>query len=192
MSEASSIEGVILAAGTSSRFGAFKPALLIGGKAMISRCIEGMYDVCERIIVVGGNEIERLRTLVRGFDKVECIENASYQNGMFSSVKAGLAEVRGDRCLILPGDIPLVPPAVYRTLLAREADIVIPTFQKKRGHPICVSQSIIPRILAEPDSSSLREVITSMCYETVEVDAEEILVDVDTPQDHERIRERFR
>jgi molybdenum cofactor cytidylyltransferase len=192
MSEASSIDAVILAAGTSSRFGAFKPALLIGGKAMISRCIEGMYDVCERIVVVGGNEIERLRTLVRGFDKVECIENASYQNGMFSSVKAGLAEVRGDRCLILPGDIPLVPPVVYRTLLAREADIVIPTFQKKRGHPICVSQSIIPRILAEPDSSSLREVITSMCCETVEVDAEEILVDVDTPEDHERIRERFR
>ena len=48
------IEGVILAAGSSSRAGTFKPALRIGGRSMIVRCIEGMGEVCGRIIVVRG------------------------------------------------------------------------------------------------------------------------------------------
>lgn len=185
-----SIEGVILAAGSSFRAGAFKPAMLVGGKPMIARCIEGMYDICHRIIVVGGHEIDQLRTLVVGIDRVECVENTSYQKGMFTSVKLGLSSVHGDRCFVLPADIPLVPPRVYQNLLTFEADVVVPSFQGRNGHPVCFSRAIIPRILRESDESSLRDIIRSIGYRDVEVDAEEILIDVDTPEDYERVRQR--
>ena len=191
MADQQSIEGVILAAGASSRAGAFKPGLLIGGKTMIARCIEGMEDICQRIIVVGGYEVDQLRSFVGAFWKAECIENPSYQKGMFTSVKAGLALVGGDRCFVLPGDVPLVPLRVYRELLAIDAEIVVPTFRGTNGHPVCLSKTVIPRILAEPDQSSLRDLIRRMGYRGLPVDAEEILLDIDTPEDYEEVCRRF-
>jgi molybdenum cofactor cytidylyltransferase len=191
MLEENAIEGVILAAGMSSRAGGFKPGLAIGGKPMLARCIEGMSNVCGRIIVVGGHEVERLRSLVANLHGVVCVENPSYRKGMFTSVKAGLAMVRADRCFVLPVDIPLVPASVYRTLLAIDADIVVPAYRGRNGHPVCLSKTVLPRILSEPDDSSLREAIRALGVCTVDVDAEEILMDVDTPQDYEAICRRI-
>jgi molybdenum cofactor cytidylyltransferase len=186
-----SIEGVILAAGSSSRAGTFKPALLIGGKPMIARCIEGMYDICRRIIVVGGSEFEQLRTLVEGIARIECVENISYQKGMFTSVKVGLSCVHGDRCFVVPADIPLVPPRIYQQLLTFETDVVVPSFEGKNGHPVCFSKAIIPRILRESDESSLRDIIRTIGFRAVEVDAEEVLIDIDTPEDYIMVCRRF-
>jgi len=185
------IEGVILAVGSSLRAGAFKPALMLGNKSMIERCVEGMSVVCERIIVVGGFEFERLRVLVDRFPKVESTENKSYESGMFTSVKAALSRTRGDRCFLLPADVPLVPPQVYHQLLTATADVVVPSFRGRNGHPVLLSKAVLPRILCEPDNSSLQSVLRSIGFYTMEVDAEEILIDVDTPEDYERIRRRF-
>ncbi len=187
----SCVDGVILAAGTSSRAGGFKPALPIGGKPMIGLTIEGMRPWCRRIIVVGGHDIERLRGVVGRYDAVECVENPSYRKGMFTSVKTGLAAVSAARCFLTPADIPLVPPGVYRDLLAADAEIAVPAFRGRKGHPIRLSRGVITRILAEPDNSSLREVIAAIGCSVIEVDAEEILLDLDTPEDYERIRQRF-
>jgi molybdenum cofactor cytidylyltransferase len=187
----STIEGVILAAGSSSRAGTFKPALEIGDMSILRRCIDGMYDLCDRIIVVGGHESARLRSMVEGIAKVDCIENPFSERGMFTSVKAGLTQVHGYRCFVLPVDIPLVPPRVYRQLLSVEADVVIPSFHGRNGHPACLSRDILPRILGEPDESSLRDTLRSIGFRTVEVDAEEILLDIDTPEDYRRAQHRF-
>jgi molybdenum cofactor cytidylyltransferase len=158
---------------------------------MVGRCIEGMRDVCGRIIVVGGHEFEQLQSLVWGIDGVECVQNAAYRKGMFTSVKTGLTHVRGGRCFVLPVDIPLVPRRVYAELLSADAEIVVPSFQGRNGHPVCCSAGVIPRILQEPDDSSFRDVLRAIGYRAVPVDAEEILIDVDTPQDYERVQLRF-
>jgi molybdenum cofactor cytidylyltransferase len=185
------IEGVILAAGSSFRAGAFKPALPLGGKPMVERCIEGMHDICGRIIVVGGHEFERLQSLVQDIDGVECVQNVAYQKGMFTSVKTGLSHVRGGRCFVLPVDIPLVPRRVYEKLLSADAEIVVPSFQGRNGHPVCCSSTVIPRILREPDEASFRDVLRAIGFRAVPVDAEEILIDVDTPRDYERVQQMF-
>jgi len=185
------IEGVILAAGASFRAGAFKPALPIGGTPMVQRCIGGMQGICGRIIVVGGHEFEQLCSLVQGIAGVECIQNSAYEQGMFTSVKAGLSRVRGGRCFVLPVDIPLVPPRVYRALLSDDADIVVPSFHGRNGHPVCCSASVIPRILREDDESSFRDVLRAIGFRALPVDAEEVLIDIDTPGDYERVQRRF-
>ena len=182
------VEGVILAAGLSSRAGGFKPSLELGGKTMIARCLEGMEEVCDRIIVVGGHEFERLCALVEGSPKVDCIENPHYQRGMFTSVKAGLGRVGADRCFVLPVDVPLVPRVVYERLLSVQADVVIPSFHGKSGHPVCLSSRVIPSILARPDESSLRDALHEMGFQIIEVEAAEILMDIDTPEDYRRAR----
>ena len=54
------IDGVILAAGFSERAGQFKPALDLGGKPILVRCIESMTETCDQTIVVAGFNVDRI------------------------------------------------------------------------------------------------------------------------------------
>lgn len=47
------VDGLILAAGLSTRAKAFKLGLRVEGKTIIERSVEGMYDICSKVIVVG-------------------------------------------------------------------------------------------------------------------------------------------
>ena len=68
------IDGIILAAGLSRRAGTYKMTLRINGKPLLERCIENMYDICSKIIVVGGYKIEDIRSIV---DKYEIFKRDS-------------------------------------------------------------------------------------------------------------------
>jgi molybdenum cofactor cytidylyltransferase len=180
-------EGVILAAGSSFRAGTFKPALDLGGTPMIRRCLEGMQEVCARVIVVGGFAFDNLSELVRELPGVECVENPEYPRGMFTSVKAGLSRLRGDICFLLPVDAPCVPARVYRRLIECGSPVAVPVYRGSRGHPVLLRSAVIPSILREPDESSLRTFIHRTGSEPVEVDAPEVLYDIDTPEAYARL-----
>ena len=185
------LEGIILAGGRSRRAGTFKPALPIRGKAMVLTALEGMLAVCERVIVVGGHEHARLSSIVSGQERVECIENPRHAFGMFTSVKAGIAGITARRCFVLPVDTPLVPPGVYRALAAVEAPIVVPRYCGRRGHPVLLARGVFPRLLAAPDSSSLRTFIHETGFAALDVAAGEILMDLDTPDDIRHLTEEL-
>jgi len=48
------VEGVVLAAGLSSRSGEYNMALPLSNKAVIEKSIEGMYELVSRVLVVVG------------------------------------------------------------------------------------------------------------------------------------------
>lgn len=179
-----SVEGVILAAGLSRRTGRHKMTLPLGGKTVIEHTIAGMAEVVERIHVVIGHQAERLRELLAGRPRIELVMNEGYQASMFSSVKAGIARVRAERFFLLPGDYPLVGADVYRALLRSDGEIVIPTFQGRKGHPVLLRSGLIPEILAQPPDATLRDYIVRKGYVTVKVADEGILLDIDTLDDY--------
>jgi molybdenum cofactor cytidylyltransferase len=185
------VEGVVLAAGLSSRAGGYKMEMPLGDKALIERSIEGMLVVASRILVVVGWKAERVRELLAGYPQVEIVLNEAYQEGMFSSVKAGLAQVRAERFFLLPGDHALVGATVYRQLLTVTGDIVIPTYQGRKGHPVLMRGELVPEILGQPPGSILRDYVNRKGYTLVEVDDEGILIDVDTPADYDAVVARF-
>ena len=91
------IEGVILAAGLSTRSGRWKMGLPLGDRTVLQRCVEGMLDVVDRIWVVTGWQADRVESMLQGYPKVDTVLNPGYRRGMFSSVQAGLAQVRARR-----------------------------------------------------------------------------------------------
>jgi molybdenum cofactor cytidylyltransferase len=183
-------EGVILAAGLSTRSGRFKMALPLGDKTVIQRSVESMIDAVDRIWVVVGWQADQVQALLAGYAKVEFVHNPSFRQGMFSSIRAGLAETRDAHCFLLPGDIALVPSAVYTLMRAADGDIVIPTYSGRKGHPVLLSRSVIPEILALPTDAILRDYIQARGYITVGVPDEGILLDIDTPEDYQAMRAR--
>jgi molybdenum cofactor cytidylyltransferase len=185
-------EGVVLAAGLSTRSGPYKMTLPLGDKTVIAHSIEGMYSIVDRIWVVVGWNAAQVREALSAYDRVEIVLNERFREGMFSSVKAGIARVRAPRFFLLPGDTPLVGPAVYQRLLAVRGDIVIPTFRGRSGHPVLMRSQLIPEILAQPERATLRDFIETQSKITVEIDDEGILLDLDTPEDYAMLRARCR
>jgi len=183
-----SIDGVILAAGFSERAGQFKPALDLGGKPLLVRCVESMTDVCDRIIVVAGFNFDRITELIGHLAKVSVVINEKYELGMFSSVRRGIREVIGDRFLIIPGDQPVVKTVTFRQLLAVDDDIVIPRYNGKKGHPVLFKSNLIPEILAMSDTAILRNFIHSNEAIIIDVDDPGIGMDVDSLQDYEKVK----
>ena len=81
----------MLAAGYSSRMGAFKPLLELGGRTFLERCVAAFRQAgVEDVVVVTGHRAEELRAAARGLG-VRVALNGRYPEGMYTSVQAGLA-----------------------------------------------------------------------------------------------------
>jgi molybdenum cofactor cytidylyltransferase len=61
------VDGLILAAGFSSRTGTFKMDLQWGEKKLVQRVIDEMKELCSRVIVVAGYKKERIIELTKGY-----------------------------------------------------------------------------------------------------------------------------
>jgi molybdenum cofactor cytidylyltransferase len=190
------IEGVILAAGFSSRTpGVFKMELILEGKTLIERTIDRMVDFCSRVIVVGGHNIERIREITNEYSNVRVVFNPHYRSGMFSSVKEGFKNVSANWFFFTPGDYPWVKKTTYQSLLdARSVypsgRIFIPVCRGRKGHPILVNRCLVDELLGEPKDSNLREFINRKGFTPVEVEDEGILTDIDTLEDYKRAKRR--
>ena len=189
------IDGVVLAAGFSSRIRAFKMELRLGEKSMLQRVIEAMQDFCPRVIVVAGFAGERVTRLTAGYTGVQVVFNPDYAKGMFTSVKEGIKHVTAGWFFLTPGDYPLISKPVYRKLLEARTGFIndhifIPAVKGKKGHPILVKSTLVPELLGEPAESNLRQFIQRKGFVTIEVDDENILLDIDTGEDYRKALEK--
>jgi len=181
------VDGVLLAAGLSSRAGTFKMEAPLAGKPLLVWSLEAMALVCQRVIVVSGAQADRIRRLLEDRPGVELVVNEKFASGMLTSVQAGVARVHAPRFFLLPGDMPLVRVAVYRKLLAAAGDIVVPACGGRRGHPVLFSSSLIPGILAEAAGSNLGAFVQRQGFETIEVNDPGILADLDETEDFNKL-----
>ncbi len=178
-------EAVVLAAGLSSRAHKYKMALDFNGSTVIENCIVNMYDVVDKIIVVGGYNFSLIESIVSKYKKVKLIYNDKYESGMFSSVRLGINSVISDNFFLIPGDYALVDDYVYLKMLDYKSDasIIIPSYKGKKGHPVLFKDSSIKSAINH-NFNNLREVINYIGFETLEVDRDGILYDIDTYEDY--------
>jgi len=184
-------EGIILAAGLSSRAKTFKMTLAFNGKTVIENTIDNMLGVCSRIILVGGFNIEVLQPIVKRYSRVELVYNQDYQLGMYSSVVKGMSCITAERFFFTPGDYPLILPEVYEKLKMVDAPVVIPTHEGKKGHPVLFKRDIASQVLQGSELCTLRHVISENETALVDVGSKGILMDLDTLEDYELLLEQI-
>jgi len=143
------LAGIILAAGLSSRMGAFKPLLEIEGVSMVRRVVQLMRGTgADPVVVVTGHRRRELEERLQGTD-VELIHNPNYASTQqLDSLRLALAPLEGqcDRLLISPADIPLVKPETVEALLRTPGEFVRPVCRGRGGHPVLVSAALIPAL----------------------------------------------
>lgn len=183
------VDAVILAAGLSTRtFPENKLMLRVNGKAILEKTIESLEAVCDNIIVVTGSRAEDIESLIGSSPKVEVVYNPDYERGMYSSVKAGLKSIKGERIFILPGDCPLIKTVTPKEMLSIDSSIVIPTFNGEKGHPVLINRSEADRILLDTVHHSLREYLTDRPITETPVEDPGILWDIDTILEYEKMK----
>jgi len=188
-----SVAAIILAAGYSQRAGDFKPGLDLAGKPLLQRTIENAQGSCDQIIVVAGHEEDKIRKILQEKPNVMIVKNEHVDRGMFSSVRVGVKDVRTDRFFILPGDQPGVRKSTFKSLLEVSADIVVPRYNGKKGHPVLFDGNCAKEIMALPDTEILRNYIHGKeNVLIVDVNDPGIGMDVDTPEDYETMKKYYK
>ena len=178
-------EGVVLAAGRSSRSGEEnKLGFLFGGRSMLELSVSSLAHVCSRVYVVTGYKPSYVEALIGGVAKALPVFNPDFEKGMLSSVMAGLEAVTEDRCFILPGDCPLVCRNVPERMLDVDAEAVIPEYLGRSGHPVLLGRKAIDLLTSGTKFETLRDFLLSMEPVYIQTDCPGILSDIDTPEEY--------
>jgi CTP:molybdopterin cytidylyltransferase MocA len=198
------IYGLILAAGYSSRMGDFKPLVRYDQKSFIEHIINKLVAVCDEILIVTGfngyvleDSVKAIYSIKQILKKIDFIRNKDFVKGMFSSVQCGLKAIinemqESDYVMLHLVDQPHISEMVYEKL-AHEArssapKVILPSYEKKAGHPIMLSKSVVEKIIDAPVSDNLRDILRKFREEIsyIEISDESIVQDVNTQKERER------
>jgi molybdenum cofactor cytidylyltransferase len=203
MARSPSFCGVILAAGESSRMGRDKALLpwppgAAGRGTFLSATIELLQAPSDMVIVVAGKNADSLRPTVYAAAGY-LVENRHPELGQFSSLQVGLQEVLNhgrDAAIIALVDRPPAQPATLARLCEEFSDAydsgkwaVVPEHGGRHGHPILIGREMIEAFLRAPATSNAREVEheaqSRIVY--VSVDDANVVANINTPEDYERL-----
>ena len=191
------IVALLLAAGASRRFGAGLQKLTqeLNGKPVVRWSAETLIGApIDEVMVIVGADDDAVRRAVDGLD-VRVVKNAKAQDGMASSLAAGVAALPADAkaVVVALGDEPLAgrePVArVVERYLQGGASIVAPLFRGVRGHPVLFDRSVFQELLALSGDRGARAVADRdpSRLALVELDLPKP-IDVDTAADLARLR----
>jgi len=190
----SDVWAIVLAAGASSRMGTQKLLLPFGGKTVIEKVIEQVESVVKsNILVVLGSHRDEIRNKI-GRPQVKYIHNELYMEGMLSSVICGFKALPDDvkAALLYLGDQPQIPSGIALQVISawRQSGkgIVIPVFSGKRGHPVLIETRYMKEIEQLDPEQGLRMLSKKFSSDVQEVEctSQEILRDIDTPEDYQQ------
>jgi CTP:molybdopterin cytidylyltransferase MocA len=178
---------IILAAGTSSRMGAAKQLLDCAGEPLLLRMVRiALASQAQRVVVVLGACMQDCAAVLAD-EPVRLIENVAWQEGMASSIRAGVAALQHevDGCVILLGDQPMVSTALLDQMFAAGHRIVAASYDGIVGPPVFFSRPYFDELLALQGEHGARRLLRAHAAETTTIDFAAASCDLDTPQDYE-------
>ena len=188
--------GVILAAGGSSRLGAPKQLLGWHGIPFVRHVARRALDAgLAPVVVVTGAYAQEVERALEGLD-VQLTHNADWELGQSSSVHAGVRAIPSENgsAIFLLSDQPQVPERLLQELVQAHArslaPIVAPRVQGKRASPVLFDASVFPELLLLQGDTGGRVLFSDrerFPLKWVDWDDASLLLDVDTPQDYQRL-----
>ncbi len=192
---------VIAAAGFSRRMGDFKQLLPWAEATVIETVVANLITAgADPVICVVGHRGAEVAAALQHSSAL-VLPNADYHAAeMVRSYQVGVrhlreiddAHIRGT--LLALGDQPHIPVAVLRAIIEQAQrtpdQIVIPSHEKRRGHPIYLPCRLWDDLLALGIDDTLRDLLGRYTNEIVyvAVDTDAIRRDMDTPEEYEALR----
>jgi len=189
------IAAVVLAAGSSQRFGRPKQLLAWRGRPLVwhaaRRAVEaGLHPVT----VVCGDECAQIRRALRDLPVV-VVHNPDWTQGQSTSVRAGLEAVSAQSggILFLLADQPQIPVLLLRFLVEEHArtlaPIIGPLFDGRRGNPVLFDALTFDDLRHLTGDTGGRALFSRYPPRWISWLDERPRLDIDTPDDYRRLLE---
>jgi len=193
------VAGVLLAAGTSSRYGEANKLLAdLSGEPVVRRAARALVEAdLDRRVAVVGHEAARVREALSGLG-FEFVRNPDYADGESTSVRAGVAALREggssvDAVVIALGDMPAVSSgsvdALVRAYRAGLGTALAAACDRRRGNPVLFDATHFDALTDVTGDAGGRDLLLSGDDAAlVETGDPGVLRDVDTPDDLDAAR----
>ena len=207
-----SITGILLAAGLSTRMGTPKQLLPFGESTIVETVVDNMLNAkFSQVIVIVGHCAEQVKNIL-GKRKVKIVLNPDYEEGMLTSAQTGVRSLKiynemkqiddvnidihpdhksGFSLMLV--DQPFISSKLINTVIAAYAEtdkgIVLPSYNLRRGHPVIFHHRYAEAILElDADSGGVRSLYNTFSDDIhyVSVDTDDVLRDIDYPDDYRR------
>lgn len=197
------LPAIVLSGGASMRMGTPKALLRLGGQTFLRRIVATLLEagVDDVVVVTGvhhGDIAAEIETWPEGWP-VRAVRNDTPGADQLSSMATGLALV--DRpgvegVMVALVDHPMVSAATVARLHAsfagRRAPVVRPRHLGRHGHPVVFARETF-QALRDPSPDGAKSVMRRFADRQAWIDVEDegVVLDIDTPDDYERLRARF-
>jgi molybdenum cofactor cytidylyltransferase len=203
------ILGVLLAAGTGSRFdgesesSSYEENKLLAeldGEPLVAHAARTLTESSlDTVIAVVGHDREKIERALP--EEIEPVANPDYEQGQSTSVRRGIATARernAEAVLFALGDMPCVEVETVETLLReyRKADdpddrpvIVAPRFDGQRGNPVLFDSQFFDALASVEGDTGGRALLESEPVAWVDVSDPGVHRDVDTESDIRKLRD---
>lgn len=176
-----------------------KPKLLLdwGNKTVIEQVIENYLDAgFDQCVIVSGKFHNDIQRLASQYD-IPVVYNKDFGNGeMTTSLQVGIKHLPPDSqaVMVALGDQPFLKTAtiqeIHTAFTKKPSMILMPSIHQRRGHPWIIQRDLFQEILDISPPATLRDFIKNhekdIQYKVVKDPA--ILLDMDTPEDYEKLR----
>ncbi len=190
------VAGIILAAGEAKRFGQLKQILDYKGQPFVRRVTRTALTAgLSPVVVVTGANAEAVEAAVNDLP-VTVARNANWQQGQSSSIQSGLRALpfQCGAAIFLLADQPQVMPTVIQALIEQHAHtlapIIAPQVAGQRANPVLFDRLTFPDLMALSGDVGGRAILGKHQVNYLPWHDEELLLDIDTPEDLERLREQ--
>jgi molybdenum cofactor cytidylyltransferase len=186
---------VILAAGSSRRFGGKKLLAEISGKPMLLNVVDLVMSIGfkEVLLVYQDEEVKK----VIGDRDIRCIYNARAEEGQSTSVICGVLHADQDTegYMFFTGDQPFIDRGTVENVIqafkAGKGSIVVPKYSGHKGNPVIFSSCWKDRLLSLSGDVGGREIIQENKEKVFFVEVPDIKkgLDIDTREQYDSIKE---
>jgi molybdenum cofactor cytidylyltransferase len=194
------ITALVLAAGTSSRMGTFKPLLPLDGTPMLETVITKVlsFSFIEVMTVVGYKDKEIKESINIQDQRFKWVSNPNYLEGLSSSIKAAIHQYHYQNLgvMVFLGDQPLIKISTIEKMVqvinemgnVQSKSIIQPAYNGMPGHPVFISSQMIPYLKTITGDQGAKLIFKhAEKHILIPTDDKGILFDVDTQQDYQKI-----
>lgn len=196
------VAAIILAAGSSTRFGEPKQLLDWKGQPFVRAvATTALRAGLGPVVVITGANAPQVEAAVEGLDVV-VLRNAEWQHGQASSIRTGIVSLTADwshppkqskvgAAIFLLADQPQVTNSILRALVEKHAEalypVVAPLVMDRRANPVLFDQDTFSDLLQLEGDVGGRAIFHKHRVEYLPWHDERLLLDVDTPEMYRRL-----
>jgi molybdenum cofactor cytidylyltransferase len=190
------VGGIILAAGKAERFGRLKQILDYRGQPLVRIVtMTAISAGLSPVVVVSGADAETVEATLHGLPII-ATRNTNWPNGQSSSIQAGLRALprQCGAVIFLLADQPQVTATVIHALIEQHArtlaPILAPLVAGQRANPVLFDRLSFPDLMSLSGDVGGRAIFGRQPVSYLPWHDEALLLDIDTPQDFQKLKEQ--